>query len=84
MIINPNHFLQKKDCITYILFFTFAAMKKNQYRRIHSSNENKSSHFFLRILKNRYSIKDNFSFGIDSFLETESLHFEIIYANIRV
>ena len=84
MIINLNHFLIKKDCITYILSFTFAAMKNNQSQRNYSSNENRNNRSFLRLLRRFYSIKGNFSFDLFQYLKMDPEKLQIIYANIRV
>jgi hypothetical protein len=84
-IINLNYFLPKKDCITYIIFFTFAAMKTNQKQRKNSSSSRQNKRSFLSLLKRFYSIsRNNFIFDVFQYLKTENEKLQIIYANIRV
>ncbi len=84
MIINLNYFLAKKDCIRSIIFFTFAAMKKDKKQGNHSSNRAQNNKSFLSVLKRFYSIKGNFIFDLFQFLKMEHEELQIIYANIRV
>ncbi len=83
-IINLNYFFIKKDCITYILFFTFAAMKKDQKQQNYNFNQNGNNSSFLRILKRLNLVISQFNFDIFQYLEVESKKSQIIYANIRV
>lgn len=84
MIINLKHFLIKKDCITYILFFTFVAMKKNKTQGNYCSNRTKNTKSFLSILK-RFSVcKINSGFNLFQSLSEDNEKLQIIYANIRV
>lgn len=83
-IINHNYIFNKKDCIAYIIFFTFATMKKSQNKRNYSSNKNRNTMSFLRMLKRFYSIKGNFSFDIFQYFKADNEKLQIIYANIRV
>lgn len=68
----------------FILFFTFAPMKKCQNKRSYSSSKTRKKISFLRILKRFYSIKGNFSFDIFQYLKADHEKLQIIYANIRV
>ena len=84
-ITNLNcFFFIKKDCITYILFFTFAAMKKDQRQRNHNSNQSSNNNSFLRILRQFDLIMGRFNFDIFQYLKVENEKLQIIYANIRV
>jgi hypothetical protein len=59
-------------------------MKKSQNKRNYSSNKNRNTMSFLRMLKRFYSIKGNFSFDIFQYLKADNEKLQIIYANIRV
>lgn len=83
-ITNLNYFFIKKDCITYILFSTFAAMKKDQKQRNYNSNQSVNNDSFLGILKRFNLVISPFNFDIFQYLKVESEKLQIIYANIRV
>jgi len=83
-IINLNCFFYKKDCITYILFFTFAAMKRDQKQRNYSTNQSVNNSSFLRVLKRLNLVIGRFNFDTFQYLKVENEKLQIIYANIRV
>lgn len=83
-ITNLNYFFIKKDCITYILFFTFAAMKKNQKQRNYNSNQSVNNSSFLKTLKRFNMVISRFNFDVFQYLKVENEKLQIIYANIRV
>ena len=83
-ITNLNYYFYKKDCITYILFFTFAAMKKDQKQRNYNTNQSVNNSSFLRILKRLNLVIGRFNFDVFQYLKLENEKLQIIYANIRV
>lgn len=83
-IINLNYFFIKKDCITYILLFTFAAMKKDQKQRNYNTNQSVDNSSFLRILKRLNLVIGRFNFDIFQYIKVENEKLQIRYANIRV
>ncbi|MDG2432662.1 hypothetical protein, partial [Flavobacterium sp.] len=72
------------DWIAYIIFFTFAVMKRKQKRAASSSTENQNNKSLSRMLKRFNAFKDNFDFGIFHYQKVEHEKLQIIYANIRV
>jgi hypothetical protein len=74
----------KKGCITSIIFFTFAPMKKNQNQRNYSSTRIENNSSFQRILKRFYGVKGYISFDVFQYLKADHEKLQIVFANIRV
>ncbi len=83
-IINLNPFFNKKDCVSYIIFFTFAPMKKNKNQINFSWDKAQNSIPFLGMLNCFYTIKRKFSFDVFQYLKADPEKLQIVYANIRV